>query len=131
MKTIAKDEIYQHLNGFLKSRGIELKKGSYAQAIQASCSLLTNAVNLSQESVERAKGELDKSLEHMRRVIHEKTAPRPGSGPSGTPSAKKPGVSASKAPTGQPPTAQTKPGGSRKRPSPPRTRPSPRGGKKT
>jgi hypothetical protein len=130
MKTIAKDEIYQHLNSFLKGRGIELKKGSYAQAIQASCSLLTNAVNLSQESVERAKVELDKSLERMRQVIHEKTAPRSGSGPARKNAAEKPGVSASKAPSGQPGTAKSKAAGSRKRPSSPRTRPSPRGGKK-
>lgn len=76
MKPIAPNEIFRNLSGFLKTRGIELKEGSYAQGIQKSCSLLTNAINLGQESMERAKGEFDKSVEHMRKVIHEKTAPK-------------------------------------------------------
>lgn len=76
MKPLAPNEIFRNLSGFLRARGIELKEGSYAQGIQKSCSLLTNAINLGQESMERAKGEFDKSVEHMRKVIHEKTAPK-------------------------------------------------------
>ncbi len=76
MKPLAPNEIFRNLSGFLRTRGIELKEGSYAQGIQKSCSLLTNAINLGQESMERAKVEFDKSVEHMRKVIHEKTAPK-------------------------------------------------------
>ncbi len=84
MKPLQKNEIFHNLSGFLKSRGIELKDGSYAQGIQKSCALLTQAINLGQESLERAKDEFDKSVEHMRKVIHEKTAPKP---PPTTPAA--------------------------------------------
>ncbi len=76
MKPLEQNEIFQNLSGFLKTRGIELKEGSYATGIQKSCALLTNAINLGQESFERAKVEFDKSMEHMRQVIHEKTAPK-------------------------------------------------------
>jgi hypothetical protein len=76
MKQIEKDEIYEHLSQFLKSRGIEMKDGAYAQHIQKGCSLLTDAVNLTQQGFERAKTEMDKRLEQMRQVIHERTAPK-------------------------------------------------------
>src|SRR5689334_7941858 len=76
MKPIKKDELFGHLNQFLKNRGVELKEGSYANGIQKSCGLLTEAINLSQEGMLRAKSEVDKKLDQMRQVIHEKTAPR-------------------------------------------------------
>ncbi len=77
MKPLSQNEIFQNLSGFLKTRGIELKDGSYAQGIQKSCSLLTDAINLGQESVQRAKAGLDKTVDHLRKVVHEKTAPKP------------------------------------------------------
>jgi hypothetical protein len=76
MKPIQKDELYEHLSGFLKGKGIELKEGSYASGIQKGCTLLVEAINLSQKSLSRAKGEVDKKLDQMRQVIHEKTAPK-------------------------------------------------------
>jgi hypothetical protein len=79
MQPIQKDEIYEHLSGFLKGKGIELKEGTYAKGIQKSCSLLSDAINLSQEGLSRAKVEVDKKLDQMRQVIHEKTAPKPAS----------------------------------------------------
>jgi hypothetical protein len=77
MKPIEKDELYEHLSGFLKDKGIELKAGSYAKGIQNGCSLLADAINLSQQGLSRAKVEVDKKLDQMRQVIHEKTAPQP------------------------------------------------------
>lgn len=77
MKRIRKNELFQNLSGFLKTRGIEIKEGSYATKIQTSCSLLTDAINAGQKGVERAKEGIDKNLERMRQVIHEKTAPAP------------------------------------------------------
>ena len=87
MKQIEKDEIYEHLSQFLKSRGVEMKDGGYVQQIQKGCSFMTDAVNLAQQGLERAKTEMDKRLDQMRHVIHERTAPKttpnaPGAGAS-------------------------------------------------
>src|SRR6266852_9486637 len=77
MKQIQKDELYEHLGQFLKNKGIELTEGSYTKGIHAGCSLLADAINLSQAGLERAKSGLDKKLDQVRQVIHEKTAPKP------------------------------------------------------
>ena len=77
MRSIQKEELYEHLSQFLKAKGIEMKDGSYPRGIQAGCSLLADAINLSQKGITRAKVEIDKNLERMRQVIHEKTAPQP------------------------------------------------------
>src|SRR6266566_8094772 len=79
MKQIQKDELYEHLGQFLKDKGIELTEGSYTKGIHAGCSLLADAINLSQAGLERAKAGLDKKLDQVRQVIHEKTAPKPAS----------------------------------------------------
>ena len=84
MKPIQKDEIYEHLSQFLKAKGVEMKDGSYPREIQAGCSLLADAINLSQKGITRAKVEIDKNLERMRQVIHEKTAPQPGAKAGGS-----------------------------------------------
>ncbi len=104
MKQIEKDEIYDHLSQFLKGRGIEMKDGAYAQHIQKGCSFLTDAVNLTQQGFERAKTEMDKRLDQMRQVIHERTAPKPPPNPqrAGASQSKAEGVKASTS------TAQTK-----------------------
>jgi hypothetical protein len=87
MKSIEENELYEHLSGFLKAKGIELKEGSYAKRIQQGCTLLSDAINLSQKGLERAKTEAEKKLDQMRQVIHEKTAPK---APASSPSARKP-----------------------------------------
>jgi len=76
MKRVKQDEVYQNLSGFLAGKGIELKPGSYTKKIQSACQLLAEAINLGQEGLDRAKAEIDRKLERMRQVIHEKTAPR-------------------------------------------------------
>jgi len=85
MKRIDKAELYQHVSGFLKSKGIELTEGSYAVGVKKSCSFLADAINLSQQGIERAKTEVDKNVDKLRQVIHEKTAPRPGTSKSARP----------------------------------------------
>jgi len=60
MKPIEKRELYQHVNQFLKSKGVEIKEGSYASHLEKSCGLLTDAINLTQKGMERAKTEIDK-----------------------------------------------------------------------
>ena len=77
MKKINQDELYQHLGGFLKSKGIEFKPGPYTHRIQRGCSLLSDVINASQSGLERAKLETEKKLDQLRQVIHEKTAPKP------------------------------------------------------
>ena len=77
MKPIQQNEMYEQLSQFLRSRGIDMKEGTYTRRIQKGCSLLTDAVNLTQQGMARAKTEIDKRLEQMRQVIHEKTAPKP------------------------------------------------------
>jgi hypothetical protein len=81
MKPLNQDELYENLRGFLKGKGIELQEGSYARGIQKSCSLLSDAINLGQQGLDRAKTGIDKKLDQMRQVIHEKTAPKATAAP--------------------------------------------------
>jgi len=81
MKTIKKDELFNHLGGFLKSKGIELNEGSYTARIQQGCNLLSDAINATQKTVSTTKVKLDQALDQLRQTIHERTAPpRPASG---------------------------------------------------
>ena len=75
MKPIQKDELYDHVRQFLKSKGVEMQDGSYPRGIQKGCSILADAINLSQKGLTQAKEQIDKNLDRMRQVIHEKTAP--------------------------------------------------------
>lgn len=88
MKRLNQDELYQNLRGFLKAKGIELQEGSYARGIRKSCFLLGDAINLGQQGLGRAKVEIDKKLDQVRQVIHEKTAPRTATGSARRESAK-------------------------------------------
>jgi len=84
MKTLEKDELYRNVQGFLKTKGVDLQEGSYAQKIQKSCHLLSEAINTGQQGLARAKSQVDKKLDQLRQVIHEKTAPL-GASPSTPP----------------------------------------------
>jgi hypothetical protein len=101
MKPIDKGELYNHLSDFLKARGVELKDGSYAQRVQKGCNLLADSINLTQAGMERTKAEIDKQLERMRQVIHERTAPAPPGkpGPAEAKSAASPPSAAAKSTT--------------------------------
>jgi len=88
MKPIQKDELYAHLCEFLKAKGVEMKDGSYPKAVQKGCSFLADAINLSQKGIAEAKSQIDKNLERMRQVIHEKTAPKMAPKPDGSPKSK-------------------------------------------
>ena len=90
MKPIQKDELYEHLSGFLKAKGVEMKDGSYPKAVQKGCSILADAINLSQKGITQAKAQIDKNLDRMRQVIHEKTAPRTAPQAGGSSKAKGP-----------------------------------------
>ena len=77
MKKIQRDELYEHLRGFLKSKGIALDSGTYAERIHQGCNLLAEAINATQQTVARARAEADKKLDELRQTIHEATAPKP------------------------------------------------------
>jgi hypothetical protein len=81
MKPIEKNELYQHVNEFLKNKGVEVKEGTYAKQLEKSCGLLTDAINLTQKGMERAKTEIEMRLDQVRQAIHEKTAPRTSTQP--------------------------------------------------
>ena len=114
MKQINQGELYEHLSGFLKLKGIELKEGSYTQKVQKGCTLLSDAINLSQNGLERAKVGIDKKLDQMRQVIHEKTAPK---APPATASSRNPPPKASPAPQATSLKKGVKASGSKKRKS--------------
>ena len=110
MTPLNQDELFENLRGFLKAKGIELQEGSYAHGILKSCSLLTDAINLGQQGLGRAKTEIDKKLDQMRQVIHEKTAPKTTAAP--------PKAEPTQAGAAQPPSPVTKAKvGSRKKPT--------------
>jgi hypothetical protein len=75
MQTIKKDELFQNLGAFLKSKGIELNAGSYTTRIQQGCNLLADAINATQQTVKQTKVKVDHALDQLRQSIHEHTAP--------------------------------------------------------
>ena len=76
MKQIQKDELYENLSHFLKGKGVDLKEGPYTKGIHAGCSMLADAINLSQTGLERARNEIGRKVDQVRQVIHERTAPK-------------------------------------------------------
>ena len=98
MKKIYEGELFGHLSGFLKAKGIELKEGTYTKHIEQGCSLLSSAINVSQKGIKRAQAEAAKTIDEMRQVIHEKTAPQPPPAPA----AKKPNAKPRPAPKKSP-----------------------------
>ena len=78
MSDINKEEMFGNLKNFLKSKGIEIQEGAYADGIRKGCEILTDTVNMSQRAFERAKDAMDKSLDEVRQTIHERTAPKSG-----------------------------------------------------
>ena len=100
MKPLSKDELFENLSSFLKTKGIALTDGSYAHGIQKSCSILADVINLGQQGLDKAKTGIDQKMEQMRQVIHEKTAPKP------PPTAASPPPAAAQAPP-PPPAAET------------------------
>jgi hypothetical protein len=128
VNAINKDELFSHVREFLKTRGIELQEGSYSRTIEKGCQVLADTINLSQQAVDRARSEVEKTLEKVRHSIHQKTAPRkpPRTGEARTaPADTPPKEPASEAPREDPPKTKRQPGTRKpagKRPTPKRTR---------
>ncbi len=83
MKTIDKDELYNHLCDFLKAKGVELRPGSYSERIRQGCSLLADVANTTRKTVRRAKAKAGQTLDDLRQTIHEATAPAPAPAKTG------------------------------------------------
>jgi len=76
MTDIKKEEIFGNLKNFLKSRGIDIQEGSYADGIRKGCEILTDTVNMSQRAFERTKVVVDQGFDKARQAVHEYTAPK-------------------------------------------------------
>ena len=81
MKQIKKDELYQHLSEFLKRKGIELHKGPYPGRIEQGCRILTDTINATQRTLERARKEMDHRLGRMRQALKKKPSASPAPPP--------------------------------------------------
>ncbi len=75
MKTIKKNELFNNLGAFFKSKGIELSDGSYSARIQQGCNLLSDAINATRNTVSQTKVKVDDALDQLRQTIHDGTAP--------------------------------------------------------
>jgi hypothetical protein len=87
MQPIMKNELFQHLGEFLKSKGIKLTNGSLTAPIQEGCNLLSDAINATHKTVEHTKTQVDEALNQLRQSIHERTAPKPPAAQTPEPSA--------------------------------------------
>jgi len=83
MKTIKHNELYEHVSEFLRSRGIELKDGTFTRGIRRGCTLLTDTVNTAQQGLHKAKSQVETKVNEVRQAIHRKTAPRGAAKPAG------------------------------------------------
>lgn len=77
MKKLKRNELFRNVSAFLAERGVELKDGSLTGRIRQGCDVLTDAVNLAQSGLAKAKAGVGAKVEHIRQVVHEKTAPQP------------------------------------------------------
>ena len=76
MSEIKKEEMFGNLKGFLKSKGIDIQEGSYANGIRRGCDILTDTVNMSQRAFDRTKTVVEQGLDQARQTVHEYTAPK-------------------------------------------------------
>jgi hypothetical protein len=82
MSEIKKEEMFGNLKNFLKSKGIEIQEGSYANGIRRGCDILTDTVNMSQRAFDRTKTVVEQGLDQARQTVHEYTAPKDGKKPA-------------------------------------------------
>ena len=76
MTDIKKEEVFGNLKNFLKSKGIDIQEGSYANGIRKGCEIVTDTVNMSQRAFERTKVAVDQGFDKARQAVHQYTAPK-------------------------------------------------------
>ncbi len=97
MKKLGKDDLYQHVNQFLKEKGIEIQDAApLGKGLQKGCQVLTETINSAQTTLEKASNRMDRGIGKMRDLIHKKTAPRKAKAPKSTQKRKKKAPAAKK-----------------------------------
>lgn len=77
MKKLGKDDLYQHIDQFLKDKGIDIQDAKpFGRSLQKGCQALTDTINGAQAAMEKARNRMDSGIDKMREIIHKKTAPR-------------------------------------------------------
>ena len=91
MKKLGKDDLYQHIDQFLKEKGIEIRDAApLGRSLQKGCQAFTDAINSAQAALEKARNRMDGGIDKMRDIVHKKTAPRKkAKAPKSTPKRKK------------------------------------------
>ena len=91
MKKLGKDDLYQHIDQFLKEKGIEIQDAKpFGRSLQKGCQALTDTINSAQAALEKARNRMDGGIDKMRDIVHKKTAPRKkAKAPKSTPKRKK------------------------------------------
>lgn len=99
MKKLGKDDLYQHIDQFLKEKGIEIRDSApFGNNLKKGCQALTDAINGAQAALEKAHNRMDGGIDKMRDMIHKKTAPRKkAKAPKSTPKRKKKSPASKKA----------------------------------
>lgn len=98
MKKLGKDDLYQHIDQFLKDKGIDIQDAKpFGRSLQKGCQALTDTINGAQAAMEKARNRMDSGIDKMREIIHKKTAPRKKSeAPKSAPKRKKKATTAKK-----------------------------------
>lgn len=77
MKKLGKDDLYRHIDQFLKEKGIEIRDAApLGRNLQKGCQVFTDAINNAQAALEKARNRMDGGIDKMRDIVHKKTAPR-------------------------------------------------------
>ena len=99
MKKLGKDDLYQHIDQFLKDKGIDIQDAKpFGRSLQKGCQALTDTINGAQAAMEKARNRMDSGIDKMREIIHKKTASRKKSeAPKSTPKRKKKSTATKKA----------------------------------
>lgn len=99
MKKLGKDDLYRHIDQFLKEKGIELRDAApLGRGLQKGCQAFTDAINSAQAALEKARNRMDGGIDKMRDIVHKKTAPRKkAKAPKSTQKRKKKSTAAKKA----------------------------------
>lgn len=100
MKKLGKDDLYQHIDQFLKDKGIDIQDAKpFGRSLQKGCQALTDMINGAQAAAEKARNRMDSGIDKMREIIHKKTAPRKKSeaAPKSAPKRKKKSTATKKA----------------------------------
>ena len=80
MKKLRQNDLFNHIDQFLKDKGIEIREAApLGSRLKTGCQLLTETINHAQGTLGKARDHMDDRLDKMRNIIHEKTAPKKAS----------------------------------------------------